>query len=209
MTNRNTALIFLSVFFMIEVFACGSPAQVPTSSPTLPQSISTFKYPEEMSENEFLFVTLDDYESSCLDGLCSCPVSEAPIRSYKYADGILVLNKHYFNPIPSSWIEVRKNNNFIALYSFSSMWDSQLRLFPSLPIPTSESDFVIVGVNSQGQIEVRNQNEHSFIPVNSTISYERPEQKTEDCKVLHEYVLTNYGFIEDENVRFHQDGEDW
>lgn len=201
-----------SIFLIfIALVACSSRSKVSTLTETPPPSESVsdpsqtpppFEYVSEMPPGEFLFLFLHDDDYTCLDGLCACPVSETPPPSFEFIDEILYLNPYLFEEIPEDWVALRKDRQAIALYGFSGSQHAEFRLFSSFPLETHEGNFVIHGVNPQGEIQVQSNDEYRVIPVGSNASSEEPEQEDEGCRVLHKYSLTNHGLIKDENVRF-------
>ena len=103
--------------------------------------------------------------------------------------------------MPEDWIAFRREYQASILYSFFSSQISELRLFSSLPLTTPVGNFVVSGVNAKGEILVQTPDETTVVPVGRNAYSQEPEQKQLDCKVLHKYSLTNYGFIKDENVK--------
>jgi Tol biopolymer transport system component len=160
-----------------------------------------FEAVSEMPSGEFLFVFLHDDDFTCLDGLCACPVPEMPPDPFKFEGNQLLLAKQDFEPMPDDWIAFRKNRQASILYSFYGSQVSELRLFSSLPLTTPVGNFVIRGVNARGEILVQTPDGTTIVAVGRNAYSQEPEQREEECKVLHKYSLTNYGFIKDEDVR--------
>jgi hypothetical protein len=182
-------------------------AVLPSATPQSPFNVvpsATFLPLESLSEipsGEFLFVFLnDDDYSTCLDGLCACPVSEFPADSFKFVDDKLLLIKQDFEPMPEDWITFRKNSQASILYNYYGSQFAEFRLFSSVPVETPLGNFVIMGMNLRGEIQVQTKDEITILGVGSKVFSEEPEQKEEGCKILHKYSLTNYGLIRDEDV---------
>jgi hypothetical protein len=87
-------------------------------------------------------------------------------------------------------------------YSYWSLWSAELRLFSALPVSTPRGNFMLTGVDSQGQIQVEFEQGSKVVPVGSVLVSEAPEQKGISCRVLHKYSLINHGLLKDENVKF-------
>ena len=170
----------------------------------LPQTPLPFSSVSELPKNEFLFVHVYDDDYTCVDGFCGCAVSEGPAKPFEFVDGKLRINQYFLEPVPTDWISLRTNSNLIALYSDWSQWTAQLQILSSFPITTPAGDFSILGVNSQGYIQIMIDNEYVIIPSGSDYTHasKQPEEIDDMCKVLHEYILYNYGLIEDDDVEF-------
>jgi hypothetical protein len=69
----------------------------------------------KLSDDEFLFISIDDNDSTCLSSLCDCPVSEAPPPTFEFSNGILYLNELGFDKTPDDWITFRHTNNGTVL----------------------------------------------------------------------------------------------
>ncbi len=191
-TATKLAKFFCIAFGVIALlFILMVHLQSPPPFPTISQ------YPQ----SEFLFLHIDDSDYTCLYDFCSCGVSEAPMIPFKFIDEKLVLNQSFFATRPSEWINFRKSNNGVVLYSYWSQWYGYLKSFSSFPINT-EGDFSILGVNKQGDIQVKIQNRYVILLVGSKYKYEFPQWQGFGCKVLRSYTLHNYGFIKDNNVEF-------
>ena len=170
----------------------------------LPQTPLPFSLVSELPQNEFLFVHVYDDDYTCVDGFCACFVAESPAMPFEFVDGKLRINQYFFQTVPIDWITLRKESNVLALYSDWSQWTAQSQTFSFFPFTTPVSGFSILGVNSQGDIQIRIENEYVIIPTGSSYAdtNEQPEEKSDDCKVLHKYTLYNFGLIKDEDVEF-------
>ncbi len=185
-------LLCLVLVLMQGANACNS---LTTETP-LPFSFIT-----ELPKNEFLFIFVD-HGSSCIDGLCECPVSEPPVYPFEFQDDKLILIQSFFDEVPTDWLSLRESRSVIALYGDYSVWDAHLQTFSSFPMTTPVGGFKILGVNQQGDIQIVTKGKYAIVANGSVITTTRPERVSLNCKVLHVYTLTNYGFIKDENVEF-------
>jgi hypothetical protein len=183
-----------------------TPTVLPSATATFPstprdQTSLPFEAVSETPPGEFLFVFLQDDSYTCLDGLCACPVWETPAESFRFVDDQLLLMKYDFEPMPEDWVAFRTNNQASILYNFYGPQLAEFRLFSWFPVATPVGNFVISGVNLQGEIQVQSKDGHTVIGVGSAVYSEEPKQEDEDCRLLHKYTLTNYGFIKDESVK--------
>ena len=206
----KTRITILTIF-MTLISSCGAKiaatqeTEVAKKTPVatdLPTKVPmAFLFISEIPSDEFLFVFVDDNQS-CQDGLCECPVSEPPVYPFEFLDGKLVLNQYFFEKVPNDWVTFRRSNNSTVLYVDYILFSGQLRIFSSFPITTPIGGYTILGANQEGDIQVKINHEYVSVPNGSVTNSSMSEKFSEGCKILHEYTLTNYGFIKDKSVEF-------
>ena len=191
-------ITFFTIMCIATLASCSSREEVSpaTQTPSFHNS--------EIPEGQFLFVFVEDDDYTCLDGLCGCPVSEAPPMPFEFRDDKLLLYPYWFDPTEPNSVTLEEIAAANVLYGDYSQWTANLRLSSTFPIETLASKLLIVGANSQGDIQIQADAEYMVVPVGSKYNAEEPETQSENCKVLHKYTLTNYGFIKDTNVELYK-----
>lgn len=212
---KNT-LVFTILGIILS--ACSTVAPTSTTTPT-PKSIfntptpfptiNSFDALEIFPADKFLFVEVGSGEMCSEE--CNCPVSEPIAPPYRFIDGKLYI-WDVFLDFQEEWVEARLANKAIGFYSYQTIHEAHYAFITSLPYQSPDSDFIVNGVDIQGNISVTTLYGNVFLKPGEIVDIEWIE--TTDipyCEISHLVGIQNYGFIEDDQVvilRF-EEGDDY
>lgn len=195
---------FLIALLGIVLSACSTTFQHPTATPspiyptvtpfpTSPSFNAITQYPED----RFLFV--DAYSGEeCTEGCCI--QYEALPAQFLFKDGKLYIVGQFFEPPIENWEETRNANDAIGLYYFSTVIDADFAFIDSFPYESKYSEFIINGVDQQGNIFVKTKNGNVSLPPGANVARDWVEQGSESCQIHHFVGIMNYGFINDSQI---------
>jgi len=147
---------------------------------------------------QFLFISVDILDE-CTD-TCACIMLEWMAHAFRYENNTLFLNPYFISNDQLKWPEIGISNLAVGLYSSWTPNGGSLSLFDSLPYSTEDHAFIVNGVNEKGEISVGLSYGNVLVPPGKNVTYEWVEEKENRCQILHTYTLTNYGFINDNQV---------
>jgi hypothetical protein len=188
----------------IVLSACSTIHQHPTATPTpiFPTvtpfpTITSFDVITKYPEDRFLFVNAYSGEE-CTAGCCI--VYEALPAQFLFKDGKLYIVGPFFEPPIENWGETRKTNNAIGLYYFDTARDVGFAFIDSIPYESKYSEFIINGVDQQGNISVKTKYGNVSLSPGANVARDWVEQGSGSCQIHHFAGITNYGFINDSQV---------
>lgn len=207
---KNFKLIFIFTTLFIggcvvqrnESEIVASPPFV-TPTPELPAPFV------KVPAGQFLFIDVSGNDL-CTNDCGECVVYEQTVPLYHFEDGKLFLNNDFGLQGVVDWKAFRANHKLIGLRYFSKEWSDVIDWMGATPffepIDTLPFDalldiFVIRQITPQGDIILISDNQMTELKATEslTVSITRQDQGL-SCPVTHEYTLTNYGFIHDEDV---------
>lgn len=199
---------------VVLLLAACQPAPSPlTPTPTeseLSSSPLPFEYIATPPDGQFILIALGDGDWTCVDGFCECVTVEAAAPPFDFTAGILQIDPYYLGDESRDtllgtdlWPSMRKTNKSIGLFGFYGANTAiYLTFISSFPFREDRFGFEILGFDSDGSIQIKAKEGYAILPPNETYESEQPEQRSEECKVLNQLMLKNYGFIDDNNVVF-------
>ncbi|MBI5934663.1 MAG: hypothetical protein HY867_13235 [Chloroflexi bacterium] len=199
--------VFVAKLLAIVLSSCSSIAPSPTATPTLTSifktptpfpTITSFEAFKIFPADKFLFVEVGRGEMCSEE--CNCPVSEPIAPPYKFIDGKLYI-WDVFLDFREEWAEARLAHKAIGFYSYQTMHEAHYAFITSLPYQSPDSDFIVNGVDIQGNISVTTLYGKVFLKPTEFVNIEWIE--TTDvpyCEISHLVGIQNYGFIEDDQV---------
>ena len=207
---KNFKLIF--VFATLFITGCGvqQDTSVSIASPAFVTPTHELPTPyAKIVAGQFLFIDVSGNDL-CTNDCGECVVYEQTVPLYHFEDGKLFLNNAFGLRGVDDWKVFRANHNLIGLRYFSKEWSDvidwmgETPLFEpidTLPFDALLDIFVIQQIDLQGDIYLISNNQLTELKATEslTVSVTRQDQGL-SCPVTHEYTLTNYGFIRDEDV---------